>query len=268
MLPRSFTRNGIIVFLLLMSGLVLAAIALSPSSDVLPIVVKPDADGKLTFRGPSYQFRAWPNQLAFVASMDSNGKPPLFVELSIDRREFGGSEAPGNPRVVCRADGSCIDSCSPGSPCEDIRNGWYRLDVLPALEAWGEDPRPLNLGPVAGTGVLCASAGRAGLELCWDPVRPSPPQAALDARSVSYPGAKGAWAIWVSTARDADGHPTFVTNCGGGLCRKNIERLGARLEITFPPSELDHWQRFDAGLHDFAARLIEPPSDESTHDRQ
>jgi hypothetical protein len=86
---------------------------------------------------------------------------------------------------------------------------------------------------------------------------------------VSYPAIRDASAlVWVSTAHDTNERPTFVADCAGEQCRRNIERNGARLEVTFSVGELDDWQRFDAGLHEFAARLIEQVADETSHDRQ
>jgi hypothetical protein len=266
-------KRRIAGFALLVCCLIALAVALNQSSDAPPMEVRPDADGKLTFHGPGYRFRVWPKQVALMVSTESRSGPTV-VELSVDRREFGAPEAPGEASVTCRPDGSCSDSCSDGRPCYDIRNGWYRVNVLPASQSWGHDPHELNLGPRVGAGFRCADAKRPGLELCWDPVRigrlrEDPLGPVTDTRSVSYPAIRDASAlVWVSTAHDANGRPTFVADCAGEQCRRNIERDGARLEITFSVQELDNWQRFDARLHEFAARLIEPVADETSHDRQ
>ena len=144
------------------------------------------------------------------------------------------------------------------------------MGVLPVSNSLGSDPRALNLGPIAGTGFSCADVGRPKLELCWDPTRINPPEPLTNVRSVSYPAIKQAAAyVWISTARDVDGRPTFIADCAVDLCHRNIERDGARLEITFHARELDDWQRFEAGLQEFAAKLIEPlpslPSGKPTH---
>jgi hypothetical protein len=92
----------------------------------------------------------------------------------------------------------------------------------------------------------------------WDPARFSPLERFTNVRSVSYPAIAGAADyFWVSKARDIEGHPTFVAHCVVEQCSGSIERYAARLDITFSSLELDNWQRFDAGLHDFAASLIE-----------
>jgi hypothetical protein len=56
-----------------------------------------------------------------------------------------------------------------------------------------------------------------------------------------------------------------VAHCAAEQFRGSIEWYGARLDITFSSKELKNWQRFDAGLHEFAAKLIEPISGEIDH---
>src|SRR5262245_3180743 len=52
----------------------------------------PDRDGLVTFRQHSFQFRVPPNQIAQVIR-EPDGQ--TSVTLSIDRRQFGASEPPG-----------------------------------------------------------------------------------------------------------------------------------------------------------------------------
>jgi hypothetical protein len=66
---------------------------------------------------------------------------------------------------------------------------------------------------------------------------------------------------WVSVTRDPDGLPLFYTTCNSDSCKRFIETAGATIEIEFPFSSLKNWQRIEAGLHEFAKRLIEPVSD-------
>jgi hypothetical protein len=246
-----------------------------------PLQIKLDADGKLTYHGLGYRLRVWPNQVSQAVWIEGALKRgPVIVMLSIDRREFGAPEAPGAPRVTCKADGSCSDSCAGEWSCDDLKNGWYRVVVLPLAETWGVDPHELNLGPQMGTGFLCADSKRPGLEVCWDPARiermpkehlPKNPrfrddtlQSVSNVRPVWYPAIKNAAAyVWVSAVRDVDGRPAFIASCGPYQCRHSIEQRGARLDVTFSSDELDHWQRFNAGLHDFAARLIESVADQT-----
>jgi hypothetical protein len=239
-------------------------------TEVVPFVTKPDVDGKLTFPGPTYRFRVSPTEFS-SAWKYSTRDLPFMVHLLLDRRELGALEAPSEqrPLIVCGANG-CNYYCLSSRPCEnDIGNGWYSVDIFPAFDEYGLSFRPLSLGPVSGTGVRCADAGKAGLDLCWDPARTTPSGPLTNVRSVSYPAIEGRESEpWVSTTSDMAGHPTFVTLCVVDRCSGTIERFGARLQITFNSRELDNWQRFDAGLHDFAARLIEPLSDRSDHGRQ
>jgi hypothetical protein len=235
----------------------------SQPTEVLPFISKPDADGKLTLRGPTYQLRVWPTEVS-SAWMYSNRKLPFVVALSVDRRKFGALEAPGEPSVVCKADGSCSDSCAGAAPCEDIKNGWYRVDVYPASQDFGKDRRALNLGPAAGTGILCGNSVQRGLQLCWDPLRGNAPFPVSEVRSVSYPAVRQASAyVWISSTNDEKGRPIFVADCTIAQCNSDIERDGAKLLVAFSPNELNNWERFDMELHDFAARLIEPLAGES-----
>ena len=213
----------------------------------------PDRDGLVTFRQREYQFRARPDQIAMVL-FKPDGQ--TVVELSMDRREFGASPPTGMPRLSCIKD-ECVDICASGVPCHDLNTGWYRVTILPAAHSWGTDPRPLNRGPHSGTGHRCAEAGRSGLELCWDPNRLAPNQTLSEIREVYYPALQGAAAYtWISRALDSSGRPAFVANCAANQCARNIEWGGARLQFEFHVSELDDWQRFDAGLFDFAKVLI------------
>jgi hypothetical protein len=236
-------------------GFVIFVAITAEYTEEVPFVPKPNADGKLTFPGPTYQLRAWPTEFAY-ARINSNGEFPFVVVFSIDRRQFGALEAPEKPRVVCGSYG-CSYSCTGSVFCEGVENGLYRVNVVPASRESILDLPLLNEGPAAGTDFRCGDAGLAGLELCWDPVRKMPSQPVANVRSVSYP-AVGAADVWISTARDSTGHPIFVASCIAQNCCRSIERHGARLDITFSSGELDNWQRFDMGLHDFAARLIEP----------
>ena len=112
-------------------------------------------------------------------------------------------------------------------------------------------------------GALCATTNRPGLELCWDPIRVARSRLEsiapiTDIRSVSYSSLKEASAfVWVSTSYNSGGFPTFVADCTTVQCISGLEQEGARIEVTFASAELDNWQRFNIGLRDFAARLIE-----------
>jgi hypothetical protein len=220
--------------------------------EVKPLQVKPDADGKLTYHGPGYRFRVWPNQAAQnVWIEDALERGPVVIMLSIDRREFGAPEAPAAPTITCKADGSCSDSCADGRGCEDLANGWYRVTVLPVAETWGVDPHKLNLGPQMGTGFSCADSKRPGLEVCWDPARidglrrgrrPNAPRFRDDtlfsesnARPVWYPAIKDAAAyVWVSTAASASNcfqpaseHLLIVVCIAGCAPRRNSALLNS-----------------------------------------
>jgi hypothetical protein len=207
-------------------------------------------EGLVTFREHGFQFRVPPNQIAQVVALP-NGQ--TLVELSVDRREFGALAPPGKLRISC-SNGSCTDLCADGPPCPDLNAGWYRVTVIPAPLPRGADPHPLNRGPQPGTGYRCVEAGHGGLELCWDPRRVTPDVSST--REVAYPALRDAAAYtWISRSFDAGGHPNFVASCAGTMCIRNIERRGARLQVTFHVQELDDWQRFDAGLRSFAERL-------------
>jgi len=249
--------------------LVISVTFFSEPTEVVPFVVKPGADGKLAFPGPTYQFRVWPTEFE-AAWRYSNRNIPFVVSLSIDRRKLGSLEAPSErqPIIVCGAYG-CNIVCPGSRPCDDkIGNGWYIVNVVPVDVEFGNDPSSLRLGPEAGTGIRCGDTNKDGLQLCWDPVHNTPSEPVANVRSVSYEPVEGSTSdFWVSTAKDTAGHPTFVARCAVKECRGSIERYGARLDITFSSRELDNWQRFDSGLHDFALRLIEPLSNTSDDNR-
>ena len=216
----------------------------------------PDRDGKITFREREFVFRAPPSQVALVVRYIGEGE--TSVELSVDRREFGSQESPGKPRLTCMGS-ICTDVCANGASCPDVAEGWYRVMVFPRSQGWGTDRHQLNMGPQAGSGFRCAEANHAGLELCWDPQRKTPSGPLSDVREVAYPAIKQSTAsTWISKKLDAEGHPVFVATCGSGLCERDIERAGAKLQVTFHARELDDWERLDAGLRAFAERLVQP----------
>ena len=249
------------LLLALAFGLVALAFLLAPllSETPPPRRLTPDADGKFTFHGPGYGFRVAANQLATTWTLEGSALDnPVFVALSIDRREFGATKPPGKPRVICKPDGDCTDDCEGGWSCDDLLNGWYRVHVL-ADARLGTILQALGRGPEEGVGFRCGVSTRASLELCWDPARVTPPWPITNLRLVSYPEVKQAAAfVWISLERDADERPLFVASCTTTHCERQIEYGGARLEITFDPIELDDWRRFDLGLHEFAERLIVP----------
>jgi hypothetical protein len=261
-------------YLLLLAGVVglplgVARVVFGPPTDpyteVLWFVPKPDVDGRLRFRGPTYQFRVSPERFV-SASIWSNQDIPFYVGLSIDRREFGAPQPAvrQEPRLVCGESGPCRYVCLEHDNCESLRNGWYRVHVLPAEWEFGPDPRALNEGPVDGAGILCGDAGKAGLEFCWDPFLKTPSIPLKDIAEASYPAAmRSREGVWVSISRDASGRPDFVARCNIDTCTRSIEWKGARFDIDFSSSELDDWKRFNAGLYDFAARLIETLPDTS-----
>src|ERR1700722_356370 len=182
-------------WLIIFVALVLAAIQLAPSTS--PVADHTAGrDGMVTFQGPGYRFRVRPEQLATVIASQ-------IAELSIDRRQFGSPETPGPPRVSCTPDGTCQDICegtatfTPG--CPDIKNGWYRLTIIPTSSHWGgvglrELPRR-NAGPV----FSCGDDGHLGLEICWDPVRIAPNWPVANVHEVPQ-SAIDQWAamLWVS----------------------------------------------------------------------
>jgi hypothetical protein len=147
------------------------------------------------------------------------------VELSVDRREFGSPDAPGPPRIVCTSGGSCIDRCAgtenvPPPPCYDLENGWYRVLVGPISQTWGL--REWSTPPRdAGPGFSCGDDGHFGLEYCWDPARYTPSWPVANVHDVPYDAIRQ-----------------------------------SRIDFAF--TELDHWQRLEAGLRGFADRLIVP----------
>ena len=220
-------------------------------TEVLEFVAEPDADGKLTFRGPTYQFRAWPAEV-ISAWIVTDNEFPFVVDLSIDRRQLGTPEAPIEDRIICRPNGVCTDTCHLGSPCEDIADGWYDVEVVPPSQSYWVNYPPFNFRPEGWTGLGCVDPGKAGLELCPDSGDKTAPGPLMPAIEGADPG------VWFSTERDAAGYPMFVAACANKRCRRIIERDGALLRITFSFKELENWQRFNAGLRDFAARLIEP----------
>lgn len=236
--------------------------------EIVKFASKPDADGRLTFRGPTYQFRVSPADVS-SALRASNSDSPFVVILSIDRRRFGASDQPGAPSIVCKADGSCRDLCADGVPCEDIKNGWYRVYVYPTSQDWGADRGALSIGPGPGIGALCGNSQQRGLMLCWDSIRVGTPFSVTNVRSVSYPATKTASAyVWVSIASDATGKPVFVADCTVAQCDTSVERNGAKVLITFNPKELDDWQRFNEGVNHFVTSLIEPLLFAPDHVRQ
>jgi hypothetical protein len=211
--------------------------------------------GGITFDEGDFRFHATASQLSGPVEIFPDGK--RLVELSIDRREFGATERLGEPIVSCSDGFNCMDICEGGNPCPDLERGWYRVIVVPTSVSWGPDPRPLNAGPLPGTGYRCGDAGRVGLELCWDPNRSKPDLEVSDIRDVAYPALRDAAAYtWVSKTTNTQGPPAFVATCGGTICYRDIERGSARLQVTFDARELDEWQRFNAGLLRLADHLI------------
>jgi hypothetical protein len=241
-------------------GLTIGILALRVSFNDIPIDPQPDREGKVTFRGPNYEFRVPREQFANVIR---NPDHKDIVELSVDRREFGSPNAPGPRRISCTPGWTCTDYCAPTSetklpPCPDIMNGWYRVTVIPASLNWGRAEWP-HLPANAGPGFSCGDDGHPGLEFCWDPARYTPTRPVTDVHEVPYSAIRqSAGMTWVSIARDADGLPSFYTSCNFQSCWRFIEHAGATVRLDFAFSELSNWQRIEARLHSFAEHLIKP----------
>ena len=191
-----------------------------------------------------------------------------IVELSVDGREFGSSDAPGPRRISCTPDWACADYCAPTlenqTPgCPDVTNGWYRVRIIPGFLKWGRRESSFSPLPNAGPGFRCGNDGHPELEFCWDPPRflrqVGLPDNALD---VPYTAMHiSAATTWVSLTRDSDDLPLFYTTCNSDSCKRFIETAGATIELEFPFSALKNWQRIEARLQEFAKRLVEPVSD-------
>jgi len=217
-------------------------------------------DSNLIFRERGFRFEVPPSEVGSVFLLQSGES---IVELSIDRTVFGSPDPPGTPRITCRDKMVCTDVCAAvnGVPpgCPDIRNGWYRLLVIPSGQSWGVDPSELNRGPREGAGVRCADASLPGLQFCWDPRRITPTEPISNAREVEYAALKhAAAATWVSKELGPDAYPTFVASCAATACFRDIWVNGARVQVTFHSEEMSDWRRFDAGLRSFLGHLIQP----------
>lgn len=243
-------------------GLTVAILAHRFAFTDIPVDPQPDRDGKVTFRGPNYQFRVPREQfVTIIRNPDHND----IVELSVDRREFGSPDTPGPPRISCTPDWTCTDYCASTKetipPCPDIATGWYRVTIIPASLNWENREwryPPQNAGP----GFSCGDDGHRGLEFCWDPARYTPTQPVTNVHDVPYAAIRQSAAMtWVSITRDAEGLPLFYTHCGFQSCWRFIEHAGATVRLDFAFSELNDWQRIEARLHAFAEDLIKPIKD-------
>jgi hypothetical protein len=257
-------RMAVLIGLALPAGVVMARVlalgalvAPYPPQDV-EYELTPDPDGKFTFSEPRYRLRVPREQ--FIMAIGEPGVDDM-VFLSVDRREFGEPEPSGPPRISCRPQGSCADYCAPTPPdnrlvgCPDIWNGWYRVEIISAARGVRdrEGYRPASLG------FYCGDDGHPGLEFCWDPTRVTPRQPVTNERWVPYAAIRvAAGQMWVSTARGADGLPSFYAGCNYQSCSRLIEHAGAAVRLKFEYSALDNWQQIEARLHVFAEGLIKP----------
>ncbi len=250
-------------------GLAVGALALRAAFPAKPLdeeyELAPDPDGKLTFRLPDYQFRVPREQ--FTAAIGTPGKDNMIF-LSIDRREFGGPEPSGPPRISCPPESSCTDYCAPTPDnklvgCPDVVNGWYRVGIVPVDRGWGRREGPAWHRPENDqTGFNCGDDGHPELEFCWDPARVTPHQGVTNVHHVPYSAIRVASGmLWISTALDADGLPLFYTTCNFQSCWRSIEHAGATVRLEFAYSDLNKWQQIETRLHAFAERLIKPAAD-------
>jgi hypothetical protein len=217
---------------------------------------RPDWEGKLTFDGPGYRLRVPREQVVYGSSRDGF----RLVWLSIDRRELGSPDEPGPPRIVCAKGwfgffGFCRDLCETEDYCE--HNGWYNVLILPASQEWGRIGGPSQRSDST---LNCGNDGLPGLEYCWDSWRLKPSWPVSNVYAVRN------WNIlestWVNMDRDADGAPTFYVSCPArSVCTRDIEKGGARVQLRFPFSELENWQRLEPAFRKFVDRLIEPSHD-------
>jgi hypothetical protein len=241
--------------------LAVGALALNFAATNKSAGLQPDHEGKLTFRGPNYQLRVPREQFA---TLGRNGDVDELVELSVDRREFGVSDPPsGPPRVSCPEHGDCTDYCDPTPEnklpgCPDLENGWYRVSIMPASKSWENRE---DSARKAGPPFRCGDDGHPEMEFCWDPARYTPTRSITNAHDVPYAAIRlAADHAWISKARGNDGLPLFYTRCNFVFCTRFINYAGAAIELSFPFSELDNWQRIEVRLHAFAEDLIKPTS--------
>jgi hypothetical protein len=168
-------------------GLTICVVVVRLAVIEMPVALEPDREGKVTFHGPNYQLRV-PRQLVALVMRAPDGTD--IVELSVDGREFGSSDAPGPRRIWCTPDWACADYCAPTPEnqtpgCPDVTNGWYRVMIIPGFLRWGRRESAFPQ-PNAGPGFNCGNDGHPELEFCWDPARFTPSWPVANVHDVPY----------------------------------------------------------------------------------